>query len=82
MIQEIITYIILVFAVGMAFYKSFNKLKRKKLLKSTKKKTDPEASKSACSVCVAECILRDAPTKFKTENPQHCEKTIENIRCS
>lgn len=82
MAQEIITYVIIVFAVGMAIYKSYKKLKRKKLLKSKPKNTESSASKSACAECVAECILRDAPKKFKNENAQLCERTLEDIKCS
>jgi len=81
MVQEIITYAILVFAVGLALLKSYRKLKRKKLLNSTNGQIKSLAIKSGCSDCIAECILRDAP-KLMNENAQLCERSIKKIKCS
>lgn len=82
MLQKIITYIIISIAVGLAVFKSYKKLKRKKLLKSTDGKIDSSKTQTACSDCVAECILRDAPLKFKNENARLCEREIDKIKCS
>jgi uncharacterized membrane protein YraQ (UPF0718 family) len=82
MVQEIITYLIIVIAIGLAVFKIFKKLKRKKLLQSVDKKSGSSTSQSACSACLAECILRDVPSKFKNENEQLCERSLENVKCS
>ena len=82
MTQEIITYIIIAFAIGLAVYKIYKRLKVKKLLNSTKGKFESSVPQTACSDCLAECILRDAPANFKNENAQLCERTIDKIKCS
>ncbi|WP_372948235.1 hypothetical protein [Mariniphaga sp.] len=82
MIQEIITYVIVALAIGMAVYKSYKKLKRKKLLKQSDGKIGSSTSQSACSNCIADCILRNASTEIKNENAQLCEKSIEKLKCS
>lgn len=82
MIQEIITYVIVALAIGLAVYKIYKKLKRKKLLKSTEGKFESSAPQTACSDCIAECLLRDAPKKFKNENTRLCERSLEKVKCS
>lgn len=82
MIQEIITFIIVVFAVGLAVYKSYKKLKRKKSVKLTGEKTESSITETACSGCVAECLLRDIPAKHKKENARLCERNVEQLKCS
>lgn len=82
MAQEIITFIIVVFAVGLAVYKSYKKLKRKKSVKLTGGKAKFPATQSVCSGCVADCLLRDLPVKHKNENAQLCERNVEQLKCS
>lgn len=78
MIQEIITYLIITVAVGIAFYKSYKRLSHYRWKKSEKS----NKSKTGCSDCVADCILRNAAPEVKSENTQLCERTIEKIKCS
>jgi hypothetical protein len=82
MVQKIITYVIISVAVGLAVFKSYKMLKRKKLLKLTDMKNDSYKTQTACPDCVAECILRDAPLKFKNENARLCEREMDKIKCS
>ena len=82
MVQGIITYTIILIATALAAYKSYRKLAPKKPRKSGNGDNNMKTAKSGCSECVAECILREAAPEFKRENPQFCERKIEEIKCS
>jgi hypothetical protein len=82
MVQEIITYLIVASAIGLAVYKIYNKLKRKKPVQSANIKIESPATHSACSDCLAECVLRNTPEAFKNENTLLCERNIKHLKCS
>lgn len=82
MVQEIITYVIVFFAVGLAVYKSYNRLKKKKSAKSAGTPVKSPVKNRACSGCIAECMLRDLPLKQKNEHARLCAKNIEEFKCS
>lgn len=82
MAQEIISYGIIAFAAGLAIYKSYKKLQRRKPIKSADETTNPAAKKPACSNCLAECVLRNAPENFRNENASLCERDLGKIKCS
>ncbi len=82
MAQEIISYSIIAFAAGLAIYKSYKKLRRGKRIKSADKTTISAVKKKACSDCLAECVLRDAPENFRDENTSLCERDLKKIKCS
>lgn len=82
MIQEIITYIIIGFAVVLAFYKSYKKLARKNRSKSPNGKGNSPAIHTGCANCTADCILRNASPDVKNENAQLCEQNLKQLKCS
>ncbi|RIH64501.1 hypothetical protein D1164_14175 [Mariniphaga sediminis] len=76
MLQEIVTYLIVAFAVAVAARKIYYKLARK--APHTKASTAPDtstASNENCAECVTECVLRHADPQTKKENAALCAKT-------
>ena len=75
MAQEIITYVIVAFAVLFVVSKTIKRLKgKKKRVKADGLKFPPTNNHVDCSDCAAECMLRDA-TKITIDNDKDlCEK--------
>lgn len=72
MIQEIITYIIISFAIGVAVWKTVKKFKKNK---KTGLKEEQITMHHNCSNCPADCILRDASASVIKDHPGLvCEK--------
>ncbi|SHE48572.1 hypothetical protein SAMN05444274_101487 [Mariniphaga anaerophila] len=82
MVQEVITYIIVAFAVGLAFYKGYLRLKRKRLIKSAKGESRTSTGQADCSDCAADCSLRDASSQTKEGDSRPCKKNFDNSNCS
>jgi large-conductance mechanosensitive channel len=70
MIQEIITYAIVVFAVALTIQKTVKKFKKKKSVPSDENlKAETSNTQHKCSDCIAECVLRDSVSPaLKTED--------------
>ncbi len=75
MLQEIITYSIVAVAVVLALWKIFKKLSGKKKKPKPYRKAKSSAPHN-CSVCIAECSLRDAVPAMRKENKELCETTV------
>ncbi len=76
MLQEIITYIIVAVAVGLALWKMYKKLSGKR--KKTKQyRKAPSSAPHNCSDCIADCSLRNAVPAVRQENEELCETTVK-----
>ncbi len=75
MAQEIITYIIVAFAVLFVVSKAMKRLKsKKKPVAANGLKFAPSNNHHDCSDCAAECMLRDATKITLDNNKELCEK--------
>ncbi len=78
MIQEIITYIIIVAAIALAISMAVKKFRgKRKPAKKVDFKKDAISLHHDCSDCSAECMLRNAAKPVIKENVGLCNK-IEN----
>lgn len=76
MLQEIITYIIVAVAVGLALWKMYKKFSGGKRKKSKQVRKTITSAPHNCSDCIAECSLRDAVPVVRKENEELCETTV------
>jgi large-conductance mechanosensitive channel len=81
MLQEIITYIIVAFAVAFAIWKIYKKLAGKKKKKVIYKDATYTPQHN-CSDCAASCTLRDAVPEIRVENKELCETTVVKTKDS
>lgn len=74
MIQEIVTYLIVLVAIYLAIKMMVAKLRKKK--QPAKSKTGQQLLSMGhnCSDCSAECVLRDATTSYIKYNKELCQK--------
>ena len=75
MVQEVLTYIIVAIALGMAALKMYKKLAGKKRRKKLDFKKQTFTMEHNCQDCIAECILRDSPA-LKRKNAELCDTTV------
>ncbi len=68
MVQEIITYIIIAFAITIAVHKITKKFRRKKFQPNQYLNNEKTAVLPKCDACSAECILRDLNTPVAKGN--------------
>jgi len=73
MIQEIITYLIVAIAFLFAFWKLYKKFSKKKIKHNLK--NEQQHNHLNCSVCSAECILRDK-SAISVNKADYCSKTF------
>ncbi len=75
MAQELITYIIVAFAVLFVVSKTMKRLKgKKKAARADGLKITPSNNHQDCSDCAAECMLRDATKITFDSSKDLCEK--------
>lgn len=74
MIQEIITYLLIGFAITIAISKTYKKFKGKKKSKNINFKKEIFSTPHDCSSCDAECMLRDAVKPNTQNNQDLCKK--------
>lgn len=72
MVQEIITYTIVLLAVVFSAWKIYHKLAGKKRKTPKGSNVRNLADKQVCMECVETCALRDAPPSVKESNPELC----------
>ena len=75
MIQQVLTYLIIACAAGLALWKIYNKLSGKKRRKKIDLKKQTFPMKHNCKECIADCILRDSPA-MKRGNSELCETKV------
>lgn len=73
MLQQIITFIIVAFAVFLAVRKTVKKFSKKKKKTQVDFKNGKFSMQHNCSDCSAECILRDASTSLTKSHPNLCK---------
>lgn len=73
MVQEVITYLIIAAAFLFAGWKIYKKFRKKKPKKQADIKSSKISMQHNCSDCVAECILRDAPSSHIINNAEKCD---------
>lgn len=80
MVQEIVTYIIIVIAVSISVWKMYRTVSgNKKPKKETNFSKVTYSPQHNCSDCIAECSLRDAVPALRKENEELCETTVLKI---
>ncbi len=77
MLQEILTYLIILIAVGTALWRIYKTLSVKKKKKVTDFKKETFTLQHDCSDCAANCSIRDAVPKVKQENAEVCETNVK-----
>jgi hypothetical protein len=75
MIQELLAYIIVAIAIGLALWKTYKKLAGKKRRRKPDFKKQTFSMEHNCQECIAECILRDSPA-MKKKNAELCDTTV------
>lgn len=75
MLQEVLTYVIVALAIGIALWKMYKKLAGKKSRKKPDFKNQTFTMEHNCQECIAECILRDSPA-LKRKNTELCDTTV------
>ena len=74
MIQEIITYLLIGFAITIAIAKTYKKFKGKKKSKDINFKKETFSVQHDCSSCSAECMLRDAAIPIIENDHDLCKR--------
>ncbi len=81
MLQEIITYLIVVLAATLAILKiSMKLMPRKKVSKSDLKIDSAKLQTHNCAECSAECQLRDLPKIIIEKNIDECVQVVKRSK--